>query len=121
MKKLLIIDEDITQFENINLFLKRSDSSNYYLNYAKTPLEGLAAYHLFLPDFVVIGFVLPISEKMSIVKQIRQRSHQTKIIVLCQTVWMDFIQGATEGYADAYLKKPVTESDFLLCLNNLIS
>lgn len=68
MKKLLIINEDITQFDNVKLFLNRANACSFAVKYACTPLEGLAAYHLFLPDFVFIGFSLPIAEKMSVLR-----------------------------------------------------
>ena len=121
MKKLLMIDEDVTQLENFKLFLKRANDFNYLVKYASSPLEGLAAYHLFLPDFIFIGFSLPLAEKMALLKQISRSGRQTKIISLSQQVWMDFVQGITEGCADAYLEKPVSESAFLSCLNKLIS
>jgi len=121
VKKLLIINEDITQFDNVKLFLNRANACSFAVKYACTPLEGLAAYHLFLPDVVFIDFSLPIAEKMSVLRQMHRHSKQTKFVVLSRHIWMDFVQGITENCADAFLELPVLESDFFACLNKLIS
>ena len=100
MKKLLIINEDITQFDNVKLFLNRANACSFAVKYA--------------------GFSLPIAEKMSVLRQMHRHSKQTKFVVLSRHVWMDFVQGITEGCADAFLELPVLESDFFACLNKLI-
>lgn len=121
MTKLLIVSDDVTLLENLKLFLNRGNFSVLSVEYTCSVLEGLTAYHLFLPDFVLIDFTLPITDKLNFLKQLRFRKTDLKAVIAGQKLWMDFIQGATFFYADAYLEKPVTEAAFISCLNKLIS
>ena len=125
MKKLLIINEDITQFDNVKLFLNRANACSFAVKYACTPLEGLAAYHLFLPERIVfINLSLPHSRRNVCIKtNAPSVSKRNRILsLLSRHIWMDFVQGITENCADAFLELPIFGIRFFCqCMNKLIS
>lgn len=102
MKKILVIDDEISVQESIRNFLKR----DYLLLFASDGEEGVRRFQEAPPDLILLDLILPRMDGMAALKRIREVDEKIPIIMLTATRMIKTAVEAIKAGADDYLTKP---------------
>lgn len=101
-RKVLILDDDSTTTELFSFFLS---SEGYEVETAADADTGLPKTHQ--ADFVLLDILLPGTDGLEALAEIRRRNPDTKVIMISAIEDEQIIRKSLEIGAVAYLKKPV--------------
>lgn len=102
MKKILVIDDEISVQESFRNFLKRE----YALVFASDGEEGLRRFQEISPDLILLDLIMPRMDGMAALKRIREADEKIPIIMLTATRMIKTAVEAIKAGADDYLTKP---------------
>jgi len=102
MKKILVIDDEISVQESFRNFLKR----DYLLLFASDGEEGVRRFQESSPDLIVLDLIMPRMDGMGVLKRIREADDKIPIIMLTATRMIKTAVQAIKAGADDYLTKP---------------
>ena len=120
MKQTILViedEEDIADLVSFNL--KRND---YAVERAEDGLLGLEAAKSLLPDLIVLDWMMPKMDGITVFKELRRDPLTRKIPVIMLTARSqteDKIQGLELG-ADDYMTKPFSPKELVLRVKNLL-
>lgn len=119
LKKIYIIDDDISVVEVLSDYLKLSDFEVYYnLN----PLEALKDLPSKKPDIILLDLNMPDMNGFDVLKKIRANDtfKDTGIILLTSHDHINYkIKGLEEG-ADDYVTKPFQKAEVLARIRSVL-
>lgn len=107
MKKILLIDDEVSYAESIGEFFKIKQYDYVYETDADLALE---AYKKERPDIILLDLNLGAGKKngLDILKEIREIDSQIKIIVISGEKGSGMYEGKVEALgADAFMGKPL--------------
>lgn len=113
---LFIDDEDIIR-ENYLSYLKLLFKEVYS---AKDSYEGYKIYTDKKPDIMIVDIKLPHISGLELVRKIREKNFQTKVIMLTAHSDKNYLLEATELKLSQYLIKPVTRAQLQKALQKTI-
>jgi DNA-binding response OmpR family regulator len=113
---LFIDDEDIIR-ENYLSYLKLLFKEVYS---AKDSYEGYKIYNDKKPDIMIVDIKLPHISGLELVRKIREKDFQTKVIMLTAHSDKNYLLEATELKLSQYLIKPVTRAQLQKTLQKTI-
>ncbi|MDC4204231.1 MAG: sigma-54 dependent transcriptional regulator [Candidatus Manganitrophus sp.] len=102
MKKILVIDDEISVQESFRNFLKRE----YALVFASDGEEGVRRFQEAFPDLILLDLIMPRMDGMAALKRIREADEKIPIIMLTATRTIKTAVEAIKAGADDYLTKP---------------
>jgi DNA-binding NtrC family response regulator len=102
MKKILVIDDEISVQESFRNFLKR----DYALLFASDGEEGLRRFQDASPDLILLDLMMPRMDGMTALKRMREIDEKMPIIVLTAARTIKTAVEAIKAGADDYLTKP---------------
>jgi DNA-binding response OmpR family regulator len=117
-KRILVIEDDVHIAEGISLNLSLQ---GYEVCVAGDGFSGLARWHAWGPDLIVLDIMLPGIDGLSILKKIRDTDERIPILILsAKSAADDKIKGLAFG-VDDYLAKPFNLDEFLLRVDRLLT
>lgn len=114
LKILYVEDEDLIRLNAIDylsLYCK-------HVYEAKDGLEGLKKYKEKKPDIIITDIEMPKLNGLDMVKEIRKKDKDTKIIVVTAFLETSYLLQAVELGLIKYLEKPITQNKLLPILNS---
>lgn len=88
---------------------------------AANGLEALAAFDAYRPDVTLLDLRMPVMEGVEVVKRIRERDPQAKVIVLTTYDTDDDISRALKAGAKAYVLKDISADDLIACIHDVLN
>ena len=118
MDTILVIEDD----PDLIKFMVSCLASKFYIKTATNREEGLTLAFAIIPDLIITGLVMPKSEGLGLVKEIRadERTSHIPIILLTGRNTLHSRLEALEAGADDYLSKPFSTEELLVRITNLI-
>jgi DNA-binding NtrC family response regulator len=102
MKKILVIDDEISVQESFRNFLKK----DYLFLFASDGEEGVRRFQENAPDLILLDLIMPRMDGMTALRRIREIDEKIPIIMLTATRTIKTAVEAIKAGADDYLTKP---------------
>lgn len=121
MAQICLIEDDKMIREILERILKKI---GHTVTVATNGREGLKAFDSAQFDLVITDIIMPEVEGIEVVRAVKERSPETKIIAMSgggRVGNTDFLKIAKSLGADAILYKPVTKSQFMEALDSCLS
>jgi two-component system alkaline phosphatase synthesis response regulator PhoP len=109
MATILVIDDEESILKLVEAYLT-SDGNTVHL--AHDGIQGLAAFHRYNPDLVILDIMLPEMDGMEVLRQIRRESDVYVMMLTAKSEEFDRVIGLTVG-ADDYLTKPFSPRELV--------
>jgi len=117
MSKILVIDDDSSIRETLDLYLTEE---GYEVNTAPTGTEGLNQYTQISPDVVILDIRLPDVNGFTILEELREEDENVKVIMITAHHDMEStIKAMKEGAFD-YIHKPVDVNELDIAIKKAI-
>jgi two-component system, OmpR family, alkaline phosphatase synthesis response regulator PhoP len=117
-KRILVIEDDVHIAEGISFNLSLQ---GYEVSVAGDGVSGLARWHAWGPDLIILDIMLPGIDGLSILKKIRETDERIPVLILsAKSAADDKIKGLAFG-VDDYLAKPFNLDEFLLRVERLLT
>ena len=84
-------------------------------------VEALAAYERHQPDVTLLDLRMPLMEGVEVVRRIRERDPEARVIVLTTYDTDDEIQRALKAGAKAYALKDISAEDLIACIRSVLA
>ena len=104
MTKILVIDDEVPTLDMLQLFL---EACGFEPLLAANEAEGLALFEQERPPIVLTDVKMPGKDGFSVLKQIKDRSPETDVIVITGHGDKDLAQRAFDLNASAFFNKPL--------------
>jgi DNA-binding response OmpR family regulator len=117
MAKVLLIEDDLLACGMIQAWL---ESESYTVDVAKNGRDGLELLLTYQYELIILDLALPDLDGIDILKQIRARSINTKVLVLTGRTTMADKEVGFESGADDYLTKPFEARELSMRLKALL-
>ena len=88
---------------------------------AANGVEALAAFDAHRPDVTLLDLRMPVMEGVEVVRRIRERDPQAKVIVLTTYDTDDDISRALKAGAKAYVLKDISADDLIACIHDVLN
>lgn len=88
---------------------------------AANGVEALAAFDAYRPDVTLLDLRMPVMEGVEVVRRIRDRDPQAKVIVLTTYDTDDDISRALKAGAKAYVLKDISADDLIACIHDVLA
>jgi two-component system, NarL family, response regulator len=88
---------------------------------AANGVEAVAAYEKYSPDVTLLDLRMPLMEGAEVVRQIRERNPNAKVIILTTYDTDDDISRALKAGAKAYVLKDITADDLIQCIHDVLA
>lgn len=88
---------------------------------AANGVEALAAFDNYHPDVTLLDLRMPVMEGVEVVRRIRERDPQAKVIVLTTYDTDDDISRALKAGAKAYVLKDISADDLIACIHDVLN
>jgi two-component system, NtrC family, response regulator AtoC len=102
--QILIIDDEQVILESLGMFLTEK---GYKAKYAASVAEGIEKFNGFKPDAVILDIRLPDGNGLDLLKELKQRNHETAVIMMTAFHDMDTTIKAIKLGATEYITKPI--------------
>jgi CheY-like chemotaxis protein len=108
--RILVIDDEVPYCEVMAEILKSRD---YEVRTAHAVPQALEVLDNFSPDLILMDVMMPGSDGLSLVRQLRQdgEQHDVPIIIISALAMSPDRQRALDAGADEFLPKPFTQSE----------
>ncbi len=117
MKKILVIDDEISVQVSFRNFLKKE----YLLLFASDGEEGVRRFQDASPDLILLDLIMPRMDGMTALKRIREADEKIPIIMLTATRTIKTAVEAIKAGADDYLTKPFDLEELKWLLDKTLS
>ena len=88
---------------------------------AANGLEALAAFDQYRPDVTLLDLRMPVMEGAEVVRRIRERDPNAKVIILTTYDTDDDISRALKAGAKAYVLKDISADDLIACIHDVLN
>ncbi len=109
MTGILVVDDEANLRNLLKAYL---EAEGYTVYLAEDGAEGLAAYHQYAPDLVILDIMLPGMDGIEVLQQLRRESDVYVLMLTSRSEEMDRIVGLTVG-ADDYVTKPFSPRELV--------
>ena len=117
MAKILVIDDDISIAETLELYLTEE---GYDVATAHTGTEGLNKYVKHSPDLVILDIRLPDINGFTVLEDLREENENVKVIMITAHHDMDStIRAMKEGAFD-YIHKPINVDELDIAIKKAL-
>ncbi len=130
MSSVLIIDDEAEVSQALRRVLERAGLT---VTTSMSSAEGLAAFDSAPADLVITDIIMPKMNGVAVIKAIRARRPETRIIAISgggnfgpleyqpeAITTSAYLAGATQAGADAVLTKPFDKADLLATVHRLL-
>ena len=88
---------------------------------AANGVEALAAFDAYRPDVTLLDLRMPVMEGVEVVRRIRERDANAKVIILTTYDTDDDISRALKAGAKAYVLKDISADDLIQCIHDVLA
>jgi DNA-binding NarL/FixJ family response regulator len=88
---------------------------------AENGRDALAAYDMHRPDVTLLDLRMPVMEGVEVVRQLRERDPQARVIILTTYDTDDEISRALKAGAKAYVLKDIAAEDLVSCIRSVLA
>jgi two-component system, NarL family, response regulator len=88
---------------------------------AANGVEALAAFDAHRPDVTLLDLRMPVMEGVEVVRRMRERDPQAKVIILTTYDTDDDISRALKAGARAYVLKDISADDLIQCIHDVLN
>jgi DNA-binding NarL/FixJ family response regulator len=88
---------------------------------AENGRDALAAYEAHRPDVTLLDLRMPVMEGVEVVRQLRERDPQARVIILTTYDTDDEISQALKAGAKAYVLKDIAAEDLVSCIRSVLA
>jgi DNA-binding NtrC family response regulator len=117
-RSILIVEDEPLLSRNVARYLERQQ---YEVAQAPTLARGIADYEELRPDVVLVDHSLPDGTGIELIRHIRQRDLDSKIVMITAHGSVAMAVTAMKSGADDYLTKPVSLEELGLLVQRLLS
>ena len=110
MTRVLIVDDEVSLRVTLCKFL---GNEGYDVSSASNTQEAFRVYETFHPDVVVTDIVMPNSNGIDLMAQLRHHSKDIQIIIMTGEPTVETAVKAVQIGASDYISKPIHKDDFL--------
>jgi two-component system response regulator MprA len=117
MPKVLIVDDDPKLLKMLQRTLVYE---NLNVDIAVNGAEALPLVHSFQPDLIILDWIMPIMDGLTLIQHLREQENQTIVLMLTAR---DAIENRVEGLesgADDYLVKPFAPAELVARVHALL-
>jgi len=120
-KKRIVIAEDHTILrQGLKALLKANDNLEV-VGEAEDGLEAIRCVEKKNPDLLLLDLNMPKMDGISVIKEVKKRHHETKIIVLTMHKQEEYILEAFKSGAEAYCLKASSHDELIMAINAVLS
>lgn len=119
MSTLLVIEDDQTLLEGLQIFL---EMEGFQTLTASNGAVGLALARKHHPDLVLTNYQMPGADGLEVIRGLRgdPSLNRTPIIFITANHRLSVREQAVKGGADAFLRKPFSTNDLMKQVNDLL-
>ena len=118
-RKILVVEDDLSICDLICIHLKKNDFDYHVVH---TGEDALAQLEVYIPDFIILDWMIPNLSGLEVLKRIKNRSRFKKIPVLMLTARnseQDKVVSFENGLDD-YITKPFLPSELIARVKSLL-
>ncbi len=116
MFKILVVEDDISLSDSINVFLKKRGFNVFCSYSAKYALKELEEYQV---DLIITDIMMPYMDGIEFIKRVREMDITCPILIIsAKDQFIDKKAGFLSG-ADDYMVKPIDLNELELRINSL--
>jgi len=117
MAKILVIDDDVSISETLELYLTEE---GYDVVTANTGTEGLNRFVKHSPDVVILDIRLPDIDGFTVLEDLREENENVKVIMITAHHDMDSTIKAMKGGAFDYIHKPINVDELDMAIRKAL-
>ncbi|MBP8979721.1 MAG: sigma-54-dependent Fis family transcriptional regulator [Syntrophobacterales bacterium] len=117
MAKILVIDDDSSIAESLDLYLTEE---GYTVYTAATGTDGLNAFVKHAPDVVILDIRLPDIDGFTVLEDLRDEDENVKVIMITAYHDMDSTIKAMKGGAFDYIHKPINVEELDMAIRKAL-
>ena len=117
MPKILVIDDDVSISETLDLYLTEE---GYEVVTANTGTEGLNKFVKNSPDVVILDIRLPDIDGFTVLEDLREENENVKVIMITAHHDMDSTIRAMKGGAFDYIHKPINVDELDIAIKKAV-
>lgn len=118
-KKLLIVDDSVFIFNEMEYFLKQSDF--VVAGYAKSGEEALELYEKLQPDVVTMDIILPGIDGIEASSQLLKKWPDAKIVIVSSLAYDETLEEAHALGVHSFVFKPFKGAQLIEALHAAVS
>ena len=118
MAKILVIDDDKSIRESLELYL---EEEGYDVHTAPTGTEGLNQFVRVVPDVVILDIRLPDIDGFTILEDLREEDEKVKVIMITAHHDMETTINAMKGGAFDYIHKPINVDELDIAIKKALN
>lgn len=107
--RILVVDDELTLLDTVRAYL---EAEGYDVEIATDGQAALHAFKAFRPDLIVLDIMLPGTDGLEVLRQVRQSSDVYVIMLTARADETDKVVGLTLG-ADDYVTKPFSPRELV--------
>ena len=117
MTKILVIDDDSSIAESLDLYLTEE---GYTVYTAATGTDGLNAFVKHAPDLVILDIRLPDVDGFTVLEDLREEEENVKVVMITAYHDMDSTIKAMKGGAFDYIHKPINVEELDMAIRKAL-
>ena len=117
MAKILVIDDDSSIAESLDLYLTEE---GYTVYTAATGTDGLNAFVKHAPDLVILDIRLPDIDGFTVLEDLREEEENVKVVMITAYHDMDSTIKAMKGGAFDYINKPINVEELDMAIRKAL-
>ncbi len=117
MSKILVIDDDKSIRESLELYL---EEEGYDVHTASTGTEGLNQFVKAVPDVVILDIRLPDIDGFTVLEDLREEDEKVKVIMITAHHDMETTINAMKGGAFDYIHKPINVDELDIAITKAL-
>jgi len=114
--KLLIVDDEISITEGLNLIVKRNIPECEIVGIAYNGIEGYELAMRVRPDIILTDISMPQADGLEMVRRLKENGFDTRVILLSGYSDFEYAKKGIELGVKFYINKPVEEEELFDCL-----
>ncbi|HTM02736.1 MAG TPA: response regulator transcription factor [Vicinamibacterales bacterium] len=116
---LLVDDHALLRTGVANIINQESDL--HVVAEAENGADALSAYEQYQPDVTLLDLRMPVMEGVEVVRRLRERDPQARVIVLTTYDTDDEISRALKAGAKAYVLKDISADGLVACIRDVLA
>src|SRR6056297_996374 len=106
MNRIYIVDDDIAVVKALENIIEDNDLGDV-VGFSTDALEAFEDIKKYLPDIVLVDFLMPKIEGIELVKRLKEISMDIKFIMISQVSSKDMISKAYNSGIEFFINKPI--------------
>ncbi len=116
-ENILVVDDSADMLELLDRKLKGKGFRVHLANSVESAIKTMETTKM---DLIITDYKMPRLSGLDLIKHIRDRNKETKIIMITGYPTVESAVQAVKSGAEEYLTKPFTDEEFFTCLNRVI-